>query len=130
MDQDREGWMTFAAVVLVIAGVMRIFDAIWAFHYHGALPEGLQGALFGQSLATYGWIYIVEAIVLILSGAGVVAGSQVSRWIGIIAASLACVSAIWLMPFFPLWSLLYILLGVLVIYALAAYGGERAPSHP
>ena len=128
MDRDREGWIVFAAIVLAIAGVMRIFDAIWAFHYHGVLPEGLQGAVFGHSLATYGWIYIAEAIVLILSGAGVIAGSQVGRWVGIIAAALACVSAIWLMPFYPVWSITYIILGILVVYALVAYGDQPATS--
>jgi hypothetical protein len=28
------------------------------------------------------------------------------------------------MPFYPIWSLTYIAIGVLVIYALAAYGGK------
>lgn len=33
----RSGWLTFSAVVLVLAGIMRVIDAIWAFGYHGAL---------------------------------------------------------------------------------------------
>jgi hypothetical protein len=27
----RSGWLTFSAVVLIIAGIMRVIDAIWAF---------------------------------------------------------------------------------------------------
>ena len=118
--------MLFAGIVLGIAGIMRIFDAIWAFSYHGSLPDGLHGAVFGQSLTTYGWIYLVEGIVLVLCAAAVLVGSQVGRWVGIIAGVLACISAIWLMPFFPVWGLVYLILGVLVVYALAAYGGEPA----
>ena len=37
---------------------MRIFDAIWAFLYHGVLPQDLEDALFGTSLvrrAGSGW---------------------------------------------------------------------------
>ena len=127
MDTRGQGWVLFAAIALGVTGIMRIFDAIWAFRYHGLLPDSLQGAIFGHSLSTYGWIYLVEAIVLIVCAGGVLAGSQVSRWIGIIAGSLACVSAILLMPYFPVWSFVYIILGILVIYALAAYGGEPAP---
>jgi hypothetical protein len=56
MDNKGEGWIVFAAVVLGIAGVMRIFDAIWAFHYHGTLPQHLEDALFGTSLKNYGWL--------------------------------------------------------------------------
>jgi hypothetical protein len=128
MNSKGQGWIVFAAVVLGIAGIMRIFDAVWAFSYHGALPDGLQGAVFGHSLSTYGWIYLVEAIILIACAAGVIAGSQLSRWVGIAAGALACISAIWLMPYFPVWSIAYIILGGLVIYALAAFGGEPAPA--
>ena len=53
------------------------------------------------------------------------AGNQVGRWVGIVAAALECISAIWLMPFYPVWGFVYLILGVLVIYALAAYGGNR-----
>jgi hypothetical protein len=34
------------------------------------------------------------------------------------------ISAIWWMPYYPIWSLTYIAIDVLVIYALAAYGGQ------
>jgi len=114
----------FAAVVLGTAGIMRIFDAIWAFSYHGTIPQGLQGALFGHSLKTYGWIYLVVAAVLIVCAFLVLSGSQVGRWVGITAGVIACISAIWWIPYYPIWSLVYIALGALVIYALAAYGGE------
>jgi len=51
--------------------------------------------------------------------------SQVSRWIGIFAAAILGISAIWWMPFYPIWSLTYIGICFFVIYALAAYG-QRA----
>jgi Ca2+/Na+ antiporter len=124
MDTRGAGWVLFAAIVLGVAGIMRIFDAIWAFRYHGVLPADLEGAIFGHSLKTYGWVYLVVAIVLILCAFLVMARSQLGRWVGIIAAAIACISAIWWMPFYPIWSLTYIALGALVIYALAAYGGK------
>ncbi len=124
MDRRGEGWMVFAAIVLGVAGIMRVFDAIWAFRYHGVLPEKLEGAIFGTSLKTYGWIYLVVAAVLIVCAFLVLSGSQVARWVGIAAAAIGCISAIWWMPYYPIWSLTYIAIGALVIYALAAYGGK------
>ena len=38
MNDRGDGWIIFAAIVLAVAGIMRIFDAIWAFRYHGVLP--------------------------------------------------------------------------------------------
>ena len=112
-------------IVLITAGVMRIFDAIWMFRYHGALPENLQGALFGSTIKTYGWIYLLMAAIFILSGFLLAAGSQLARWVGMLAGGLAAVSAIWWMPYYPIWSLTYIAVGVLVVYALAVHGGRE-----
>ena len=127
----RSGWLTFSAVVLIIAGIMRVIDAIWAFGYHGAIPDNLQGALLGHSLATYGWIWLIIGVVLIVAGALVLGPSdqrsaEVSRWIGIVAAALAAISAIFVMPYYPVWALIYIAIAVMVIYGLSARYGEQA----
>ncbi len=122
---DGEGWLLFAGVVLMVAGVMRFFDAIWAWTYNGALPNNLQQALLGHSLTTYGWVWLFIAIILFGSGAAVMVRSQFARWIGIIAGGIGAVSAIWWMPYYPVWSLVYIFIGILVIYALAAHGGRE-----
>jgi len=120
------GWRFFAGTVLGIAGIMRFFDAIWAWRYHGAVPNDLEAAIFGHSLKTYGWVYFIVAIILIASSFGVIVGSQLSRWIGIIAGGILAISSIWGMPYYPIWSLTYIAIGALVIYALVAYGGRDA----
>ena len=117
-------WVTFAAIVLSVAGIMRIFDAIWAFRYHGVLPENFEAAIFGHSLKTYGWIYLVVAAVLIVSAVLVLSGSQVARWVGVAAGAIIAISAIWWMPYYPVWSLAYIAIGAVVIYALVVYGGK------
>jgi hypothetical protein len=64
------------------------------------------------------------AAVLIVSSFLVLNRSQVARWVGIVAGAVGCISAIWWMPYYPIWSLTYIAIGALVIYALAAYGGK------
>jgi hypothetical protein len=124
MTNKGEGWRIFAAVVLGIAGIMRLFDAIWAFRYHGALPENLENALFGHSLKTYGWIYLIVAALLVLAAFGLLTGNQISRWIGIVAGAVMAISSIWWMPYYPVWSLTYIALGGFVVYALAVYGDQ------
>ena len=122
MHERGHGWIVFAAIVLGVAGIMRIFDAIWAFRYHGVLPQHLEDAIFGTSLKTYGWVYLVVGILLILSAFAVLSRSQIGIWVGVVFAALASISAIWWMPYYPIWSLTYVGLGVLVIYALIAHG--------
>ena len=126
MEEKGTGWRFFAGTVLGIAGIMRFFDAIWAWRYHGEVPDRLEGALFGRSLSTYGWVYFIVALILIGSSFGVLSGSQFSRWIGIIAGGVLAISAVWWLPYYPVWSLLYIAIGILVIYGLVVYGGRDA----
>jgi len=126
MEERGEGWIVFAAIVLGVAGIMRVFDAIWAFRYHGVLPQNFEDAIFGHSLKTYGWVYLIVAAILIICAGGVIARSQISRWIGIFAGAVLSISAVWWMPFYPVWSLAYIFVGILVIYGLAVYGGRES----
>ncbi len=91
MEERGSGWIAFAGIMLIIGGIMRFFDAIWAFSYHGVLPTNLEGAIFGHSLKTYGWVYLTVAIVLVLCGFAVFAQSQAARWIGVFAGAVACI---------------------------------------
>ena len=49
MSSKVRGWVVFSAVVLAVAGIMRLFDAIWAFQYHGVLPDDLKGDVSGTA---------------------------------------------------------------------------------
>ena len=50
--------------------------------------------------------------------------AEISRWVGIIAAVLAAISPFSAM-YYPVWSLLYIIIAVLVIYGLSADYSEK-----
>ena len=120
---DGHGWMLFAASFLGIAGIMRIFDGIWALRFDGDVPDNLESALLGKSLSTYGWLWLIVGVILLLSSFAVLQGSQFARWIGIIAGAIMAITAIWWIMYYPVWSLVYVLIGMLVVYALAIYGG-------
>ncbi|HTL84048.1 MAG TPA: hypothetical protein VL856_02630 [Acidimicrobiia bacterium] len=127
-DQRGVGWISFAGSILIFAGILRIFDAIWAFRYNGDLPSALKDATFGDSLTAYGWIYLLVGLLLILSGIGVFQGGQLSRWVGIIAGAIAGISAVPWLPYYPIWSFLYIVIALLVMYGLIGYGGLPSTS--
>ena len=123
--QPGYGWLFFAGTVLGLAGVMRIIDAIWAFRYNGALPENLKDGVLGSNLTTYAWTWLVVGIVLIVSSGLLLVRSQFARWVGFAAATIGGISAMTWMPYYPVWSLTYVGLAVLVFYALARHGGRE-----
>jgi hypothetical protein len=121
---ESSGWLFFAGTILGLAGLMRIVDAIWAFRYHGTLPDNLRDGVLGSNLKHYAWLWLAVGVILLASSFLVVARSQIGRWVGMIAAAIAVVSAMAWMPYYPVWALVYIGIGILVIYALAAHGGR------
>jgi hypothetical protein len=126
----RSGWLTFSGIVLIIAGIMRILDAIWAFRYSGTPIDNLHQAIFGHSLNNYGWLWLIVGIVLIGAGFLVMGApstmAEISRWVGIVAAAVGSITAISWMPYYPVWSLVYVAIGIGVIYGLVAHWDEGA----
>ena len=124
------GWLFFAGTVLGLAGLMRVIDALWAFRYNGALPDNLKDGVLGSSLTSYAWVWLIVGFILILSSFLLLARSQFARWIGFIAATIGALSAMTWMPYYPIWSLTYVGIAVLVFYALAAHGGRASTYEP
>jgi hypothetical protein len=127
------GWVSFSAIILIVAGIGRIFDAIWAFRYNGPVVDGLHEAIFGSSLTGYGVLWLIVGVILVAAGLLLLIprglASDVSRWIGIVAAAIAAISAVSWLPYYPVWSLIYIGIAVLIIYGLVTrYEEQSAPS--
>ena len=77
-------------------------------------------------LRTWGWIMLIIGVLLIVAAMGVFSGSGFARWFGIFAASLTPDRAFRVRcQSYPFWSLIIFTLDILVIYALAVYGGRK-----
>lgn len=124
------GWLAFAGTVLVISGVFKIFDALWAFKYDDDVSEEVQTVVFENDLQSWGWVWLVVGIVLVLAGIAVVSGAEWARWVGIVTAAVAAIAFLPWIYYQPLWTILSVTLAVMVIYALATYGGRRSPGTP
>ena len=125
----RSGWLTFAGVLLIVTGIMRIIDSIWAFSYNGTLVDKLHGALLGHSLTTYAVIWLIVGITSVVTGYMVTRpgslSAEMSRRAGIAVAGFNALLAMTWMPYYPVWALLYIAIGLVVIYALVVYFDEE-----
>jgi hypothetical protein len=92
----------------------------------GSPPRRTQNGLLGSNLKHYAWAWLIVGIILIVSSVLILTRSQFARWIGYIAAVIVALSAMTWMPYYPIWSITYIGVAVLVFYALAAHGGREA----
>jgi hypothetical protein len=124
LDEERGfGWLLFAATMLGLAGILSIIDGIMALSKSKFYAVNSQFVF--SDLRTWGWITLFVGILLIVAAMGVFSGSGFARWFGIFAAGLNAIAHFSAMQAYPFWSLLVFALDVLVIYALAVYGGKR-----
>ena len=125
-DEDKGfGWLLFAATMLGLAGVLSVIDGIVALSRSRFFVANATYTF--SNLRTWGWIMLILGVLLILAAASVLSGSGFARWFGIAAAGLNAI-ALFGSPTaaaYPFWALIIFALDVLVIYALATYGGVR-----
>jgi hypothetical protein len=117
-------WITFAAVLLAVVGVLQIMQGLAALIRDGFYVVGRNGLVVDVDYSVWGWTHMLLGTVAILVAAGLLAGNTVARVVGVGIAMLSAVVNLVFLPAYPWWSTLVIVFDVLVIYGLTAHGGE------
>jgi hypothetical protein len=123
-DEEKGfGWLLFAATMLGLGGILSILDGIMALSKSSFFAANSHYVF--SDLRTWGWIMLIVGALLIIAAMGVFSGSGFARWFGIFAASISLIAHFSAAQAYPFWALIVITLDILVIYALAVYGGKR-----
>lgn len=117
------GWVLFASLMLVLAGIFGIIDGLVAI-INNEVYVVTEDAIIGLDFTMWGVIHLAVGTVVLAAGLSVVSGAPWARAIGIVAAMMGAISQIWFITAFPLWSISIIALDVLVIYGLVVHGEE------
>jgi hypothetical protein len=117
------GWVTFATVMLGVAGVWNAIDGILAIADSRVYTD--HAVLVFSSLSTWGWIVLILGILQLLAAGALVGGSELARWFGISVAGLNAIGQLLFVPVYPWWAIAMFTLDILIIYGLAVYAGAR-----
>src|SRR3954452_2736154 len=115
-DVRGVGWLTFAAVMLGLAGTWNVFDGILALA--NSKVYGVNKTYVFSDLRTWGWIVLLLGCLQLLAAFMIFAGSEFARWFGIGAAGLNAIGQLGFMPVYPFWALTMFAADVLIIYGL------------
>jgi hypothetical protein len=121
------GWITFAGVMMVIAGSLNAFYGLVAILNDDWVVWTNRASVL-LDLSQWGWVHLIVGLALLLSGIGVFSGNILARTVGVIAAAVSLIANFAFIPAYPLWSLVVMTIDVLVIWALTAHGSEMR--HP
>ena len=129
MEKTRSGWVTFAGVMLFIAGVLNVIYGIAAIGDSKFFVQDQKYIL--SNLNTWGWVTLILGALQLFGAFSLWAGGLYGRFVAILAASLSAMAALLAIPAYPFWSLAIFAIDIIVIYQVAMYGGagyEEAPS--
>ena len=124
-EEPGGGWVLFAGIMLMLIGILNVIWGIAAIADSSFFVNDTKYIL--SSLNTWGWVTLILAALQILAAYSIWAGNQFGRWFGIGTAGLSSISALMSIPAYPFWSLTIFAVDILVIYGLAAYGGQHRP---
>jgi hypothetical protein len=122
-DESGPGWLLFAGIMILVAGVLNIIYGIAAIGDSTFFVNDAKFILSG--LNTWGWIVLVLGVLQVFAAFSIWQGGGYGRWFGIFVAALSSIGALLSIPAYPFWSLAIFAIDVLIIYGLAAYGGQR-----
>src|SRR3954465_15151632 len=120
------GWVIFAAVMLIIVGILNV---IWGIAAIGDSKFFVQDQKFILSnLNAWGWITAIIGAAQLFAGFSLWSGGLYGRLIAILVASLSALAALLSIPAYPFWSLAIFAIDIIIIYQVSVYGAAGVES--
>ena len=117
------GWVTFAALMLVLLGAVNGFQGFLALFDEGYFVANSDDLVL-VSYDAWGALLLLWGGILMIVGAGLNARRGWARWTAILVVMLDVILQIGFMPSFPLLATALIALDVIVLFALTARWDE------
>jgi hypothetical protein len=117
------GWIVFASTMLLIIGMINIFEGTIALFDDERLVVTPSNFVV-VDLTSWGWTVIISGLLLLVAGIGLIAARTWARIMAIVIVGLHAVSQIAWLGAYPIWSLLMITLDTVVLFALTARWSE------
>ncbi|GEK00961.1 MULTISPECIES: hypothetical protein [unclassified Streptomyces] len=111
------GLMLFAAVMLMIAGVIDIFRGIMGIAADDVFVA-TRGYVFRFDLTGWGWVTLILGAVAVVVSLGLFQTTKWARISGIVIAGLIILANFLSLPYSPLWSTLMIAFAGVAIWAM------------
>jgi hypothetical protein len=126
-------WVTglarFAGMTMALLGVLYIVTGTGALFQSTAPVPGLVH-VFSIDAVTWGWIHLVAGALVGLAGMAVIMGTLWGRVIGIVLTAVAIGVSFLSLSHHPALSILGIMLGFVVVWALCVFDEEASAASP
>jgi hypothetical protein len=122
-DSYGQGLVTFAGVLLMIAGVLNTLYGIAAIDSAHVFVRDAR-YVFGD-LNTWGWFVLALGVLQLVAAFSIWRGAGWARWFGVACATVNAILQVLWLPSYPVLALVILPLDILAIWGLLWYGGRR-----
>ncbi|KPI28110.1 DUF7144 family membrane protein [Streptomyces sp. NPDC054950] len=119
-----EGLMVFAAVTLMLAGVLDIFRGIMGIAEDDVFLS-TRNYVFAFDLTGWGWIHLALGAVAVIVSMGLFQSATWARVAGVAIAGLIVIANFLSLPYYPVWSVVMIAFSGFIIWALCVVKPDR-----
>jgi hypothetical protein len=111
------GWVVFASVMMVIAGIGNFIWGITAV----AKKDLLVAKVLFANLTFWGIVFMILGVILAVAGFAVLNKMTWAIWFGIIWSTLSIIFYLFVIWAYPVFAILVMAVDILVIYGLTVY---------
>ena len=119
MTNTYSGWVTFAAIVVVIAGMYNLLSGVAAITESDSVKV-LNEVLYGIDIEAWGWFWLVIGVAQLFTAILLFARSPAGAMMAILGATISATFTIFLIFVAPLWAITVVALDVGIIWAITA----------
>ena len=119
MQQSLSGWVTFAAILIVIAGMFNLLSGIAAINESETVQNATE-VLYGIDLQAWGWFWAFIGVSQLITAGLLFARNPTGAMLAILGATISATFTIFLIFVAPLWAITVVALDVGIIWAITA----------
>jgi len=119
MQQSLSGWVTFAAILIVIAGMFNLLSGIAAIT-EDDLVKDLNQVLYGIDIEAWGWFWAFIGVAQLITAGLLFVRNPTGAMLAILGATISATFTIFLIFVAPLWAITVVALDIGIIWAITA----------
>ncbi len=117
---SHSGWVTFAAVMVVIVGLYNVLSGAGAIAESESVTARVNEVLYGIDIKTWGWFWLVVGVAQLITGILLFSRSTIGALMAIFGATVSASFTIFMIFVAPLWAITVLALDLGIIWIITA----------
>ena len=124
----HSGWVTFAAVMVIIVGLYNVLSGAAAIAESESVTAQLNEVLYSINIETWGWFWLIVGVAQLITAILLLSRSTMGAVIAITGALVSASFTIFIIFVAPLWAIAVLALDLGIVWIITAnmdeFGGQ------